>query len=54
MAVAPDAFDEFKTLYDGASTSGNVVFEVPSDTAGDGTLAVRPDMIGDKVFVAVK
>lgn len=54
MVVAPDAFDVMETLYEGASTSGNFVLQVPADTAADGVLAVSPSMMGDKVFVAVK
>lgn len=54
MAVAPDQFDSFETLYNGASTSGNMVIEVPADGVANGTLAVNPSMFGDKVFFAVK
>ena len=31
-----------------------MVIEVPTATAAQGVLAVRPGMLGDKVFVAVK
>ncbi len=54
MAVAPDAFDSLTTLYNGASVTGNVVRAVPVDRAQDGVLAVRPGLLADKVFVAVK
>lgn len=53
-AVTPDQFDSGSTLYTGASTTGNMVFEVPTATADEGTLAVTPDMFGDKAFVAVQ
>lgn len=52
--VAPDPIDTTSTLYTNATATGNVAFEVPSATAGQGVLAVRPGMFGDKVFVAVK
>ncbi|WP_218581912.1 DUF4352 domain-containing protein [Nocardia cyriacigeorgica] len=51
--VAPDALDTISPLYQGASTTGNVVFTVPSASATQGTLAVKPTMFADKVFVAV-
>ncbi|MFT0848009.1 DUF4352 domain-containing protein [Actinomycetaceae bacterium L2_0104] len=53
LAVAPEAFDSLTTLYQGASTTGNVVFAVPADSADFGTLAIRVSMFGDKVFNAV-
>ena len=53
--VTPDAFDPSKTLYEGATETGNVVFEVPSSNADKGVLAVQSDVMDrDKVFVAVK
>lgn len=54
IAVAPDAIDSLTTLYNGASVTGNVVRAVPVDSAQDGVLAVRPGLLADKVFVAVK
>ena len=54
MAVAPDSFDRFSTLYPGASISGNIALLVPAATAAEGVLAVTPSMLGDKVFYAVK
>ncbi len=54
FAVAPDEFDSFETLYNGASTRGNVVIEVPAADAAKGVLAVRPSLLGDKVFFKVK
>ena len=49
----PDPFDSLSTMYQGASTTGNMAFAVPIDSAAEGTLAVRPDMFGDKSFFAV-
>lgn len=54
LIVAPDPIDTTGTLYKGATATGNEVFEVPSATAGQGVLAVRAGMLGDKVFVATK
>lgn len=53
-AVAPDSFDDGEILYEGASTSGNIVIEVPSEDVEDGTLAVEVSVFSDKQFVAVK
>ncbi|WP_010523889.1 DUF4352 domain-containing protein [Nesterenkonia sp. F] len=52
-AVAPDSFDSMSTLYEGASTSGNIALQVPADGVEDGTLRVSPSMLADDVFVAV-
>lgn len=54
FVIAPEPFDQVSTLYPGASTTGNLVFEVPSKGASKGVLAVQPDMLGDKAFVALK
>lgn len=54
MVVEPDSFDSLSTLYEGASTTGNYAFAVPSDTALEGTVAITPDMFGDKAFFAVQ
>lgn len=54
LAVAPEFFDMSKALYEGASTTGNIALAVPTAEIADGTLAVRPHMLGDKVFVAVQ
>ena len=54
LAVAPDAIDTFSTLYTGGTVTGNAAFAVPSATAGEGVLAIRPGMIADKAFVAVQ
>lgn len=53
MVVAPNAIDTYSPLFEGASTTGNMVFTAPSASAADGTLAVAATPIGDKVFVAV-
>lgn len=51
--VAPDEFDEFATLYEGASITGNIDLVVPAQNAEAGVLAVTPDLTADKKFVAV-
>lgn len=52
VAVAPDPIDSLSTLYEGASVTGNMALQVP--TPPDGVLAVRPGVVVDKVFVAIK
>jgi hypothetical protein len=54
LATAPEAIDTTGTLYTNATSTGNIAFAVPTATAGQGVLAVRPGMLGDKVFVAVQ
>lgn len=51
--VEPDPISS-NALYKGGSATGNQAFEVPSATAAQGVLAVRPGMFGDKVFVAAQ
>lgn len=54
LATAPKAIDTTSTLYKDGTATGNIAIEVPTATAGQGVLAVRPGMLADKVFVAVK
>ncbi|MEW1985575.1 DUF4190 domain-containing protein [Pseudarthrobacter oxydans] len=54
FVMVPEAMDTTSTLYKDGTATGNVTFEVPSTTASQGVLAVRPGMFGDKVFVAVQ
>lgn len=54
IVVAPKAFDSSSTLYKGGTATGNIAVEVPTATAAKGVLAIRPGMVADKVFVAVK
>ncbi|WP_265980376.1 hypothetical protein [Arthrobacter sp. MI7-26] len=54
FAVAPQSIDTMSTLYKNATATGNKAIEVPTVAAGQGVLAVRPGMLGDKIFVAVK
>lgn len=54
MVIAPDYFNRSETLYEGASTSGNFVVEVPMDDVENGTLSVSPSMFGDGTFFAVQ
>ena len=51
--VTPDALDTLSPLFQGASTTGNLAFAVPTASATQGTLAVEPTMLADKIFVAV-
>lgn len=50
MAVAPESLG-MEELYNGASATGNVVFEVPAGDAG--LLRVQPGLFADEVFVAI-
>lgn len=52
IIMGPDEMDTLKTLYNGASLTGNRYLQVP--TPVDGVIAVSPGMIADKVFVATK
>lgn len=54
MVIAADDMDTTSSLYTDGTATGNMAIEVPSATAGEGVLAVRAGMLGDKVFVAVK
>ncbi|WP_411375736.1 hypothetical protein ACLH0K_05040 [Arthrobacter sp. MPF02] len=54
LITAPEAIDSMSTLYKDGTATGNVAIEVPTATAGQGVLAVRPGMLADKVFVAVQ
>lgn len=54
IVVAPDPIDTTSTLYTDGTATGNAAFEVPTDTADQGVLAITPGILGDKVFVAVK
>jgi hypothetical protein len=52
--IEPEPMDTTSALYKGGTATGNEAFEVPTASAGQGVLAVRPGMFGDKVFVAVQ
>ena len=52
--LVPEPFDMAETLFNGASTTGNVAFLVDEATAAEGVLAVAPDMFSQKRFVAVQ
>ncbi|MCF2571229.1 hypothetical protein HX613_03665 [Brevibacterium sp. UCMA 11754] len=54
MVVAPNALDDMENMYNGATTSGSIAIQIPSEDAEAGVLAVNPDMFADKVYVAVK
>lgn len=51
--VAPESFDSLSTLYEGASTSGNIALHVPTEGLEDGVLSVDASLFSDTVFVAV-
>ena len=54
FAIAPDMFDSLESLYEGASTRGNILIEVPKNEVSKGVLAVSPELMANKVFVAIK
>lgn len=54
LIVAPDALQGTGNLYNGATATGNVPFEVPAADIEKGTLAVTPGILGEKRFFAVK
>ena len=54
FVTAPAPIDTMSTLYTDGTATGDVAIEVPTATAGQGVLAIRPGMLGDKVFVAVQ
>lgn len=54
FAVIPNQIDLLPTLFSGASVTGNVGLEIPTEGAADGVLAVQTTLGGDKVFVAVQ
>lgn len=53
FAVTPDRLDTLSDLYQGGSTTGNVLLTVPTEIADQGVLAVEPGMFSQKAFVAV-
>lgn len=54
LVIAPDELRTYETLYEGASASGSLAIEVPSEDTDKGVLAVSPDMFADSAYVAVK
>ncbi|SIN89341.1 DUF2510 domain-containing protein [Agromyces cerinus] len=52
FVIGPEPILDSGELYNGGSTTGNIVFEIPA--AGDGVIRVSPGMLADEVFVAVK
>lgn len=50
MVIVPDAFNRSETLYEGASTTGNLGVEVPLEDIENGQILVSPSMFGDGVF----
>lgn len=51
--LPPDFFDYGSPLYEGASTTGNIMLAVPADGVSSGVLTVQVGF-GDKAFVAVQ
>ena len=54
MAVLENRFDNTSPLYQGGTATGDLAFAVPADTADQGVLAVRPDMLAGKEFIALQ
>lgn len=56
FAYLPESeFNSGNTLYQGASTTGNLVFAVPTEDVTEGVLAIRAHVLGDdKIFVDVQ
>lgn len=53
FAITPDRLDTLSDLYQGGSTTGNVLLTVPADSADQGVLAVEPGLFSQKAFIAV-
>lgn len=54
IAFAPGEGDLSATLYEGATTTANIVRTIPTDKVEGAVLAVSPGIFGDTVFVATK
>lgn len=54
IVVLENGFDNTSTLYQGGTATGDLAFAVPGDTANQGVLAVRPDMLAGKEFIALQ
>lgn len=54
LFLEDDSFDSLKTVYGGASVTGDKMLEVPSDGWKKGVLAVSPDLLSDDTFVEVQ
>lgn len=54
FADIPYGIDSTSALYSGASVRGNIDLVVPTDGLEDGVLAIQPDFLSDKTFIAVK
>lgn len=52
--MAPEPLSSTNTMYQGASVTGNLPFEVPKADVEKGTIAVTPGILGDKRFFKVK
>ena len=54
LFIPRNQFDLMKTLYHGASQTGNDMIEIPAANWRQGVLSVSPGMLSDDTFVAVK
>lgn len=54
LVVEPDGFNWGETLYNGASKSGNIGFQVPLENVEDGVVALQLDYSDDKVYFALR
>lgn len=54
MVVLENRFDNTSTLYQGGTATGDLAFAVPAASADQGVLAVRPDMLAGKEFIALQ
>ena len=50
----PDRFPAGQSLYEGASSTGNILLTLPKEGLTEGVLAVSPDYTGEKVFLALQ
>lgn len=54
LFMAENGFDSLRTLYKGASVTGDEILEVPAKGWQDGVLAVSADLLKDDTFISVK
>ncbi len=54
LVLIDDDFESGKTLYSGASTTGNIVIPIPEADGGKGTISIQPAVSQEKTFFAVK
>ena len=54
LVLIDDDFEAGKTLYSGASTTGNIVIPIPEADGDKGTISIQPAVSQEKTFFAVK